>query len=141
MTDRVSTVVLSKIMARIRSRNTKPEKWLCFYLHARGFRFRVHVKDFPGRPDVVLPKYRAVIFVHGCFWHQHPGCKHCHIPKSNIQYWNRKLERNVARALVHERELRALGWHVKVLWECEIRLGNSDRAVLDQLAEDLVTGS
>ena len=121
VTDRVSTVVLSKIMARIRSRDTKPEKWLRSYLHARGFRFRVHVKDLPGRPDVVLPKYRTVIFVHGCFWHGHRGCRRGNKPKSNQDYWIPKIESNKARDKKHALALRQAGWRVLAVWECAVK--------------------
>ena len=107
-------------MSRIRSADTKPEMMLRSVLHRMGFRFRVHYKGLPGRPDIVLPKYRTVIFVHGCFWHQHPGCIEATRPKTNENYWTAKLEGNVKRDRRNRRALRREGWRVFRFWECEI---------------------
>lgn len=123
MADKFGKDVRSKIMRQIKDRDTIPEMRVRSFLHRMGFRFRLHARNLPGKPDIVLPKYRAVIFVHGCFWHQHPGCKHSHIPKSNKGYWKPKLERNVKRDIKHRQELRELGWKVIVIWECEIDEG------------------
>jgi DNA mismatch endonuclease (patch repair protein) len=121
----------SVVMSRIRSKNTKPELAVRSLLHSLGYRFRLHRKDLPGRPDIVLPKYHAVIFVHGCFWHLHAKCRDGTIPKTQHEKWKEKLERNVARDKEHQRKLRSLGWKVLVIWECEIEknLGNVEYRV------------
>jgi DNA mismatch endonuclease (patch repair protein) len=119
--DNLSPQQRSLNMAAIRSRNTKPEKIVRSLLHSLGFRFRIHHKSLPGKPDIVLPKYQTVVFVHGCFWHQHPGCKRCTQPSSNTSYWVPKLAGNVSRDLLHIRELKKAGWKVIVIWECEVK--------------------
>jgi DNA mismatch endonuclease, patch repair protein len=106
-------------MRRIRSKDTLPEIKVRSMLHRLGFRFRLHRKDLPGTPDVVLPKFRTVIFVHGCFWHQHPGCKDASRPSTRQDYWLPKLDRNIKRDKKSLSELKALGWNVLVIWECE----------------------
>jgi DNA mismatch endonuclease (patch repair protein) len=111
----------SALMARIRGKNTSPELIVRKAIHARGLRFRLHRKNLPGGPDIVLPKYRLIIFVHGCFWHQHAGCKLAHRPKSRVDFWNRKLDGNIARDGRIVGELSGLGWRVEVVWECETR--------------------
>ncbi len=108
-------------MSRIRSRNTQPEKIVRSALHRLGFRFRIHSKILPGRPDIVLPKYNTVIFVHGCFWHRHQGCKRCTTPSSNESYWIPKLNGNVVRDKLHKRALAKLSWKILVVWECETK--------------------
>ena len=118
MADTISSEQRSRNMSRIRSRDTKPEMLVRSFLHASGFRFRLHVKDLPGKPDIVLPKYKTVIFVHGCFWHQH-HCKDGHLPKSRCEYWGPKLSRNRERDRLHKRRLHALGWRTFTIWECE----------------------
>lgn len=111
----------SQVMSRIRSKDTKPEKIIRSILHKLGFRFRINRKDLPGKPDIVLPKYRIVIFVHGCFWHQHEGCPRSKKPTSNAQYWNPKLKNNVLRDEKNILELEESGWRVFILWECQIK--------------------
>lgn len=111
----------SEIMSLVRSRNTKPELKVRSALHRLGYRFRVHRRDLSGSPDIVLPKYRTVVFVHGCFWHQHVGCKKATIPKTNHDKWQQKLERNVLRDQEAIMDLEAKGWKVVVLWECDLR--------------------
>jgi DNA mismatch endonuclease (patch repair protein) len=108
-------------MAAIRSSNTVPEIILRQKLHGLGFRFRVHRKDLPGRPDIVLPKYKTVVFVNGCFWHQHQGCSLSHWPQSRQEYWEPKLNKNVDRDKRNQERLRELGWKVIVVWECELK--------------------
>ncbi|MDA3872700.1 MAG: DNA mismatch endonuclease Vsr, partial [Kiritimatiellae bacterium] len=113
-------------MSRIRSGNTKPELQVRSMLHRSGYRFTVNCplnRNLPGRPDIVLPKYRSVIFVHGCFWHQHPGCKAARIPKSSASGvdWQSKLEKNVRRDRRNVRKLRQAGWQVLTVWECRLR--------------------
>jgi DNA mismatch endonuclease (patch repair protein) len=107
-------------MARVRDRDSKPEWVLRTALHRLGFRYRLGGAKLPGRPDLVLPKYRTAIFVHGCFWHAHEHCKRATLPKTNAAFWQDKLAANVARDRRNEEALRALGWRVVVLWECEL---------------------
>lgn len=108
-------------MARIRSKDTLPERLVRSLLHRMGFRFRVHSKKLPGTPDIVLPKYRVAIQVHGCFWHCHEGCKDASMPKSNTEFWQKKLARNVERDLAKQKALEEAGWRVIVVWECETK--------------------
>lgn len=119
-TDMFTPQKRSEIMSRVKGKNTKPELRVRSALHAMGYRFRLHRKDLPGNPDIVLPKYRTAIFVHGCFWHQHPGCRKATIPQNNHDYWARKLERNVERDEAGRRGLKEMGWTTITLWECEI---------------------
>lgn len=109
----------SSVMRSVKAKNTKPELAARQLIHRLGYRFRLHRKDLPGKPDIVFPKYRAVIFVHGCFWHWH-GCKRTRMPKSNSEYWRAKIDRNVARDKRTKRELGKLGWRRLVIWECEL---------------------
>lgn len=108
-------------MSHIRSTNSKPEEIVRKYLYSRGFRYRKNDKRYPGKPDIVLPKYRTVIFVHGCFWHMHEGCPDFVWPKSNSSYWKPKIERNHLRDKENIAKLQHLGWHVIVVWECELK--------------------
>ncbi|MFC7498466.1 very short patch repair endonuclease [Enterovirga sp. GCM10030262] len=120
MVDTLTPAERSERMRRIRSSNTKPEVLLRSALHARGLRFRLHRRQLPGKPDVVLPRHRVAVFVHGCFWHRHEGCKVATTPKSNTQFWVDKFDRNVARDKRVRSELEAAGWRVIVSWECEV---------------------
>ena len=108
----------SRCMAAIKGKDTKPELIVRKYLFSRGLRFRVQVRKLSGNPDIVLPKYKTVIFVNGCFWHGHEGCKYFRLPKSNVEFWEAKIERNVARDVRNEAELKALGWGVFRFWVC-----------------------
>ena len=108
-------------MKQIRSKNTKPEMILRSLLHKMGFRFRLHRKELPGKPDLVLQKHRTVIFVHGCFWHLHEGCREGRIPSSNTDFWRDKLNKNVERDKSKQLELKRLGWSVVIIWECELK--------------------
>lgn len=121
MTDHIDTEARSRLMSRVRSKNTRPEMALRRALHAQGYRYRVHRKDLPGSPDIVFPARKRVVFVHGCFWHRHAGCKLSSTPKSNVEFWTRKFEANVARDLRNQRELEQMGWQVFVIWQCQIR--------------------
>jgi DNA mismatch endonuclease (patch repair protein) len=121
----------SRTMRAIRKKNTKPELVVRRLLHGLGLRFRLHRRDLPGSPDIVLPRHRAVVLVHGCFWHQHPGCRHGNKPRVRTAYWLPKLARNVARDAQALAALRALGWRALVVWECELR---DVDAVRDRLA-------
>lgn len=111
----------SEIMRRVRSTNTVPERKVRSLLHRLGFRFRLHRKDLPGKPDIVLPKYSSIVFVHGCFWHRHAGCINATTPASNQKYWLPKFKRTLERDQKNQMELNRLGWNVIVVWECELR--------------------
>lgn len=106
-------------MSAVRGKDTAPEMRVRKAAHALGLRFRLHVRSLPGSPDLVFPRHRTALFVHGCFWHRHPGCKKASPPKSNVEFWNAKFERNVARDADYERKLAEAGWRVLVIWECE----------------------
>jgi len=118
MTDVFDKEKRSQIMASVKSKDSKAELAVRSALHKMGFRFRLHVKTLPGKPDIVLPKYKTVIFVHGCFWHRH-GCKKATMPKSNESYWVDKFKRNINRFESVRSELTYQGWRVHVIWECE----------------------
>lgn len=118
MVDVVDPATRSRMMAGIRGKDTKPEMLVRRALHKAGFRYRLHVKDLPGRPDIVLPKYRTVIFVHGCFWHGH-DCKHFKWPKTRAEFWRKKIEGNVTRDRIAVSELERRGWRVITIWECD----------------------
>ena len=130
MVDVVDKETRSRMMSGIRSKNTRPEIYLRKGLHALGFRFRLHVKEIPGKPDIVLPKYRALIVVHGCFWHGH-GCRYCIKPKTNTAFWQEKIHGNKLR---DERTLQLqldAGWRCLIVWECSVRLANRIPQKLD----------
>jgi len=123
-------------MSRIKGKDTKPEMLVRKYLFAHGFRYRLHVKELPGKPDIVLPKYKTVIFVHGCFWHGHKGCKYFTIPKTRTEWWLNKIKGNTCRDKKAEIELNVLGWKVIVVWECELK-SKSIVSTLENLLEKL----
>ena len=108
-------------MSRIAGKDTKPEELVRKYLFSKGFRYRKNVRKLPGTPDLVLPKYRTVIFVNGCFWHGHEGCKYFVWPKNNAEFWRQKIETNISRDQRKEAQLRDMGWNVMIVWECELR--------------------
>ena len=123
-------------MSRIKGHNTGPERIVRSILHRMGFRFTLHRKDLPGKPDIVLPKYKTVVLVHGCFWHRHKGCKDATLPKTRRIFWRKKLTGNTTRDRVKYLALRTLGWRVIVVWECEIdksgTLGNRLKRLLNK---------
>lgn len=123
--DSVSPARRSEIMARVHSRDTKPEMLVRRLIHGMGYRYRLHVKELPGKPDLVFRPRRKAIFVHGCFWHRHPNCALARLPKSREDFWLPKLEANRQRDIRNERALRAANWSVLTLWECE--LGDIDK--------------
>ena len=129
--DNVTPARRSWIMGRVKSQDTAPELYVRRALHAAGLRFRLHDKRLPGAPDLVLRKHRTVVFVHGCQWHWH-GCKRSRMPSSNVDYWRRKINRNVERDAANAVALDALGWRVEVVWECELALATS--RLIEQLA-------
>jgi DNA mismatch endonuclease (patch repair protein) len=126
----------SKVMAKIKGKNTKPEITVRSVCHALGLRFRLHRKDLPGRPDLVFPKRRLCLFVHGCFWHQHPGCKYAYQPKTRPEFWLPKLQKNVVRDHNAKAELEALGWKVAIIWECQTKKKDLLEADIRALLED-----
>lgn len=136
MVDSLTPEERSVRMSRIRSRNTAPEIALRKELHAHGFRFRLNGK-LPGKPDIILPMYRTVVFVHGCFWHRHTGCKIATTPKSNTEFWVEKFGRNVSRDARVSAELRELGWKVLVAWECELGSPQKTKAAAERLVNDI----
>ncbi len=132
MVDKFSKETRSRIMSQIRGKDTKPEILVRSYLFSRGLRFRKNDKRYPGSPDIVLPKYKTIVFVHGCFWHLHEGCKYAKMPKSNVDYWKPKLYRNRERDACNKKELEDMGWTVITVWECELK-----KDKVEQTLEDL----
>ena len=137
MADNRTTEQRSYNMSMIRSTNTKPELIVRKYLFSQGFRYRLHSKYLIGKPDVVLPKYNAVIFVHGCFWHGHTNCKFAKVPVTNNSFWVNKIEKNKARDKKNDRLLKKLGWKVFILWECQLVKTKADKT-LDKLVQKLL---
>lgn len=127
----------SRNMARIRGKDTKPEETVRKYLHKSGLRYRKNDKRYPGKPDIVLPKYKTIIFVNGCFWHQHKDCKYAAVPKSNEQYWLPKLKHNVERDEEQIRAVEKLGFKVIVVWECELKTKEKCEERLSKLVEEI----
>lgn len=138
MVDIVDSATRSRMMANIRGKDTKPELLLRKAMHARGFRFRLHDRRLPGSPDLVFPRYRAAVFVHGCFWHRHEGCRFATTPATRPEFWAEKFQANVARDRKHEAALLAANWRVAIIWECDIK--SSDANIADELASWLKTG-
>lgn len=132
--DHLSKEKRSWNMSRIRSKNTKPEILVRSRLHRAGYRFRLHVKDLPGKPDIVLPKYKSVIFVNGCFWHRHKDCKYAYKPKSKVKFWNQKFAQNIERQEEVTKQLRKLKWKVLVIWECEVNNEKIFKRIFRKLA-------
>ncbi|MBA1365421.1 very short patch repair endonuclease [Burkholderia gladioli] len=132
--DKVSREVRSRVMQSIKGKNTKPELSVRSAMHRRGFRFRLHRRDLPGTPDIVLPRYRLAIFVHGCFWHRHAGCSRATMPSTNVEYWATKFSRNQERDRCVKEALHALGWAVFEIWECEANKPPQLAQLVDQLA-------
>ena len=136
MADVHSKETRSYNMSRIKGKDTKPEEIVRKYLFSKGFRYRKNDKRLPGTPDIVLPKYRTVIFVNGCFWHKHEGCKYFVWPKSNEDFWRNKINGNAARDEMVYKQLSNMGWHIIVVWECELKK-NAINNRLDKLAEEI----
>lgn len=129
MPDMVDRETRSRIMSRIREKDTVPELLLRRAMHARGVRYRLHDTVLPGKPDLVFPKYHAVCFMHGCFWHRHPGCRFATMPASRQEYWKIKLEGNAVRDKQNRQKLLGLGWRVAVVWECALRADRRDETI------------
>ena len=121
------------LMSRVRAKDTKPELVVRSFLHRNGFRFRLHVKSPPGTPDIVLPKYKTVIDIRGCFWHRHPGCRKTTTPSTHVDFWQKKFTDNISRDQRIEAELQRLGWHVIVIWECEVINGSFRQRIENDL--------
>lgn len=126
----------SSVMSKIKGRNTRPEIVVRKMLHRLGFRFRLHRHDLPGSPDITLPRWKVVIFVHGCFWHRHVGCRYATTPSNNAEFWQKKFECNIARDRLAEQQLESMGWRVLVVWECELR----SATVLENLIHRFIKG-
>lgn len=119
--DKITKQQRSLNMSKIKSKDTKPETLVRKVLRDLGFRYRLHSSSLPGKPDIYIPKYKAALFIHGCFWHQHENCKRKSMPKSNIEYWKPKLEKNVERFKMQSKELRNQGYSIILVWECKIK--------------------
>lgn len=137
MADIVDAKTRSRMMASIGGKNTLPELLVRSYLHATGLRFRLHDRRLPGTPDLVLPRYRTAIFVHGCFWHRHPKCRYATVPATRNVFWARKFSTNIARDRKQRAALKAQGWRVFTIWECQV----SNLVVLDRLYWSIVSGT
>lgn len=135
MADGLSPEKRSWNMSRIKGKNTSIEVKVRKYLFSRGFRYRINVTKLPGKPDIVLPKYNAVVFVNGCFWHRHTGCKEAYMPKSRVEFWQKKFERNVQNDTIQREKLMEAGWRVFTVWECEVR--KNFEVTMDELIEQL----
>jgi DNA mismatch endonuclease (patch repair protein) len=118
--DHVGPEARSAMMGRIKGADTRPEITVRKILHRLGFRFRLHKSDLPGKPDIVLPRWRVIVFVHGCFWHRHPGCGRASTPSTRVAFWRKKFAANMARDVAVQEMLRDLGWRVCVVWQCEL---------------------
>jgi DNA mismatch endonuclease (patch repair protein) len=130
MVDIVDSTTRSRMMASIKGRDTSPERLVRSFLHRAGLRFRLHVAGMPGRPDIVLPRWRTVVFVNGCFWHRHTGCRFATVPATRADFWSSKLAANVARDARQKASLEAAGWNVVVFWECHVKsVGQLDALV------------
>lgn len=117
-------------MQQIKGKNTKPELLVRKYLHAQGFRYKLHDKKLPGKPDLVLPKYKTIIFIHGCFWHGHTNCKYFTIPKTRTQWWTEKIEKNIANDVKATKALKKGGWKIITVWECKLKSANYNETLL-----------
>lgn len=124
-------------MSRIRGKDTKPEIRVRSMLHRMGYRFRLHRKDLPGEPDIVLPKYKTVIFVHGCFWHRHKGCKYAYTPKSRVKFWKDKFAETVKRDKQHLKQLKENGWEVFIVWECETKDMDKLKKIINKISKEI----
>lgn len=133
MTDHLTKARRSWNMSRIQSKDTKPEKIIRSLLHRMGYRFCLYRKDLPGKPDIVLPKYKTVVFVHGCFWHRHKKCKRCTTPSTNKQYWLNKFIRNQAKDKLNIQQLKDIGWKTIILWECEVNNIEKMTSILNRI--------
>ena len=137
MVDKFSKEVRSYNMSRIRSKDTKPEILVRSYLFSKGLRFRKNDKRYPGSPDIVLPKYKTMVFVHGCFWHRHEGCRYAYTPKSRLEFWQKKFEANIRRDRIVRKELETAGIRYLIIWECTIRDMKKDEQFKKSIVSDI----
>lgn len=135
MADVLTPAQRSYNMSRIRSKDTKPEETVRKYLFSKGLRYRKNDKRYPGHPDIVLPKYKTIVFVHGCFWHLHESCRYARLPKSNMEFWEEKLVKNRNRDIREQEELKEMGWQVIVVWECELKKDRRQKTLDDLYLE------
>lgn len=142
MVDVVDSVTRSRMMSGIKGKNTKPEVSVRKALHARGFRYRIHVNNLPGKPDLVLTKYKALVFVHGCFWHGHT-CRFFKVPQTRPEFWLEKIGKNKARDRMQEMDLLKGGWRILIVWECAVRSMNREKSsiLVDLIADWLINGN
>ncbi|HQC82107.1 MAG TPA: very short patch repair endonuclease [Bacillota bacterium] len=138
MTEKLTKEQRSWNMSRVRSVDTNPEKIVRSWLHLNGWRFRLHDKTLPGSPDIVMKKYGTVIFIHGCFWHSHQGCRRATIPKTNREFWEKKLKGNLERDKKAREQLSQMGWKVIVIWECEVKNGKFKDIIIKSLKPNFV---
>ncbi|WP_303224903.1 very short patch repair endonuclease [Alistipes communis] len=137
MADTVSKEKRSEIMSHVTGKETKPEIIVRKYLFARGLRYRKNVKRLPGTPDIVFPKYKTAVFVNGCFWHGHKGCRYSHLPSTNFEYWEKKIADNIERDERKKRELEGLGYRVLIIWQCQLK-SNTKIETLEALYHNIV---
>lgn len=142
MVDVVDAPTRSRMMSGIRGKDTSPELLIRKALHARGFRFRIHAKHLPGKPDLLMPKYKAAVFIHGCFWHGH-ACRYFKVPQTRPEFWLEKIGKNQIRDGLQEAALKALGWRVLIVWECAVRSMKKEKSpmLVDLIADWLINGS
>ena len=141
MIDIVNKTTRSRMMAGIKGKNTVPERVLRQAMHRRSFRFRLHAKQLPGRPDLLFPKYKAIVFVHGCFWHRHRNCRYATTPATRTEFWQSKFASNVARDRASVKALINSGWRVAIVWECSLRNSVGVQEIADMLSDWLVSGA
>jgi DNA mismatch endonuclease, patch repair protein len=141
MTDIVNKTTRSRMMAGIKGKNTVPERVLRQAMHKRGFRFRLHAKQLPGHPDLLFPKYKAAVFVHGCFWHRHRNCRYATTPATRTEFWQAKFAANVARDRISMTALINNGWRVAIIWECSLRNSVGIQETAEALSKWLVSDS
>lgn len=138
MSDNLTPSQRQRCMSHIRSKDTKPEIIIRRFLFAKGLRFRLHAKQLPGKPDLTFPKYKTIVFIDGCFWHSHENCKYSKLPKTNVDYWIKKLENNKLRDEANEKKLEEMGWRVIRIWECEIKNASSRLPRLESLFHQII---
>ena len=139
MADVLTTEQRRRCMSQVKSKNTKPEMLVRSYLHAKGFRFRLHKKDLPGKPDIVLPRYKTAIFVNGCFWHGHEGCSYAALPSTNKEFWETKISQNRERDERTYEKLHSMGWNVIVIWQCQLKQKTKEQTLI-KLTHDIKHG-
>lgn len=137
MADVLSKEQRKRCMSHVRGKDTKPEVMVRQFLFTHGFRFRLHRKDLPGKPDIVLPKYKTVIFINGCFWHGHQNCKFASIPKTNHSFWTEKILRNQERDIANNIKIKQAGWRIITIWECQLKNHSKQKETLNSLISEL----